>query len=719
MKIASVTLRLAVVCITLLGSSLIVETQAQQTFYIDNSCPLNGDGRAETCATQSDGPGAWQSLSDSQFCPGMSPGDVIEVRHGTGMYRENAWQPRMQCSGTPGNPTIVQNYPGEDVVIDGTIDIQDSTWTPQGGGVYLCSTGTCGTAKKFPFTAWYDTGSGEQRLNLVQTNRTCDATLLPGQMRYTSANQVCVHLDDSSNPAEAIYFRIPFVFAGISLVLRNTDHLTFRRNPMGGSFTITRFRDYGIETNTTNLGIVYDGLTISWMMDRCISQSQGGHQPAAYRIVNNHIQYCGQEGIRWSQDTSPEGLVANNVVEFIQVEPIYERCNNQCLSGFGDNGTAIRTVDVKNGTIIYNIIRNVGGGNRGRAYGIDLQNGAESIQVRRNFVYNMALETSSPNAGHAYLLSDAFDSQFDQVTFEENVAHNVDICFAFDKNGTFPASDRVEFNDNVCSEPLFRGFELQDSVFDGTVSVMNNLFFSNQPMIVDLLFLHDLAPTSANLPSGNQFFCPNCDAIVRTDDLTLGPDDIASYGVANQYRPLPSEFDPSVPSLTVNNTTYVGGSDPIQQSHMIVREVEDYDELEGGFEQRSDANASGMSYMAVPQSVGSDLNGDGNPLARLHYEVDVPPGTYYFWLRTFGISGSKDSFFLFLDQVNRHTLHVTRGAWTWHQWPGGLELDGHHVFTLALREFETRGDKIIITDDPTFVPTGLGSFDGDPGTDPQ
>ncbi|HEY5865666.1 MAG TPA: hypothetical protein VI542_08970 [Candidatus Tectomicrobia bacterium] len=713
-------LRVAVVCITLLGSILLVETQAQQTFYIDNSCSLNGDGTAKTCATQSGGPGAWQSLNASRFCPGMSPGDVIEVRRGTGVYRENTWQPRLQCSGTPSNPTIIQNYPGEDVVLDGTIDIRDSTWTHQGSGVYLCSAGTCGTANKFPFTAWYDTGDGEQRLNLVQTNRTCNATLPPGQMRYTSANQVCVHLDDSSNPTNAIYFRIPFVYAGISLVLRDTDYLTFRRNPKGGSFTITRFRDYGVETNTTNLGIVYDGLAISWVMDRCISQSQGGHQPAAYRIVNNLIQYCGQEGIRWSQDTSPEGLVANNIVEYIQVEPIYERCNNNCLNGFGDTGTAIRTQDTKNGTIIHNIVRNVGGGNKGRAYGIDLQNGAEFIQVRRNFVYNMVLGTSSPNAGHAYLLSDSFNSLFDQVIFEENVAHNVDICFAFDKNGTFPASDRVEYNGNVCSEPLVRGFELQNNVFDGTVSVMNNLFFSNQLTTVNLLFLHHLAPTSANLPSGNQFFCPHCEAIIRTDDTELGPDDIASYGVDNEYRPLPSEFDPSVPSLTVNNTIYVGGGDPIQQTQLIVREVEDYDKLEGGFVERSDAQASGMSYMVVPLSVGPDIKGTGKPLARLHYDVNVPPGTYYFWIRTFGVSGAKDSFFLYLDQGNRQTLHVTRGAWTWHQWPGGsLELDGHHVFTIALREPETRGDKIVITDDPTFVPTGFGPNDGDPGSASQ
>ncbi len=378
-----------------------VEARASQTFYIDNACPFNGDGTSDSCAQSRGGQGAWNSLSASRYCNGMNPGDVIEIRRGKGVYYESTWKPRLSCSGTPGNNTVIQNYPGEHVILDGTIDIHSSTWVHRGNGVYLCTNGTCGTSKKFPFTAWYDTGNGEKRLNLIQTNRICDRTLQPGEMRYTADQQVCVHLDDSSNPADASFLRIPFVPDAISVIAYDTDYLTFRKNPQGGSLTLRRFRDHGISTTTVNIGIEYNGLDIGWVMDRCINQSEGGHQPAGYKIVNNHIHHCGQEGIRWSQDTSPDGLVSNNLIEHIQVEPLYEKCYPRCLIGYTDNGTAIRAAEPKHGKITHNIIRNVGGGNKGRAYGVNLENGAESVEVKGNFVYNMDLGTLSPTAGHA------------------------------------------------------------------------------------------------------------------------------------------------------------------------------------------------------------------------------------------------------------------------------------------------------------------------------
>ncbi len=299
------------------------EAKASQTFYVDNACTYNGDGTGDTCAQHPGGNGAWSSLRAAQYCAGVNPGDTIEIRRGKGMYSESM-KPRIACSGTPGNPTTIQNYPGEHVIFDGTIDIKDSAWTHKGNGVYLCTNGTCGTSKKFPFTAWYDTGSGEKRLNLTQSKRTCDQTLRAGEMRYTTRNQVCVRLDDSSNPGHADFFRIPYLTDAISIIAYHTDYLAIRKNPKGGSFTLQRYRDHGVSMTTVNLGIEYHGLDIGWVMDRCINQSEGGRQPAGYKITNNHIHHCGQEGIRWSQDTSPEGRVSNNLIEHIQVEPLYD-----------------------------------------------------------------------------------------------------------------------------------------------------------------------------------------------------------------------------------------------------------------------------------------------------------------------------------------------------------------------------------------------------------
>lgn len=627
----------------------ILSAQASRTFYVDNACAFNGDGTQATCAQGSGASGAWHTLSKARRCTGMRPGDTLEIRRGKGVYNEGTWTLKESCSGTPSHPITIQNYPGERVVLDGTIDIRNSTWRHQGGGVYLCAEGRCGTTSKFPFTAWYDTGSGEKRLNLVQSNRACDSTLKPGEMRYTKQNQICVRLDDSSNPARAAFFRMPFFGSAISLAAYGTDDLTFRKNPAGGSFTIRRFRDHGISTTTLNLGIAYDGLDIGWVMDRCINQSQGGHQPAAYQITNNHIHHCGQEGIRWSQDTSPEGLVANNLIEHIQVEPLYERCYPNCLPGFYDNGTAIRAAHVKNGRIINNIIRNVGGANKGRAYGINLENGAESVEIKGNFVYNMDLGTRSPIAGHAYLLSDSFTERFHQVVFQHNVAHNVDVCFAFDvKVDTFQLHDEVAFMSNVCSEPLYKGFELQDGLFQGTIRIQGNTFLSRQTTTSNLMQIHNLTKRSANIPSENTFFCPSCPEIVRYHSFFYDQENLEQFGQSNRYDTIRSEFNHIIPSITINNKVYTGGKiiisddtgdiDDTEPTHLIILEAEDFDEREGTFETRSAADASGESYMVVPKSVGEDYDGDGYPLALLHYDLNLQPGTYAIWIRTFGLN---------------------------------------------------------------------------------
>lgn len=696
---------------------LSLESQASQTFYVDNACAVNGDGTSESCARERGGRGAWNALRTSRHCTGMRPGDILEIRQGKGVYQEGIWLLQHQCSGTRGNQTIIQNYPGEHVVFDGTVDIRNSTWTHQGGGVYLCAKGQCGTTKKFPFTAWYDTGSGEKRLNLKQSNRTCDRSLKPGEMRYTPQNQVCVRLDDSSNPARAAYFKIPFVSAAVSIANYGTDYLTFRKNPKGGSFTIRRFRDHGISTTTANLGIAYDGLDIGWVMDRCINQSQGGHKPAAYRITNNHIHHCGQEGIRWSQDTSPEGLVANNLVEHIQVEPLYERCHPNCFSGFRDNGTAIRAAHVKNGKIINNTIRNIGGANKGRAYGINLENGAESVEVKGNFVYNIDLGTRSPNAGHAYLLSDAFNHRFNKITLENNIAHNVDVCFAFDtKKEAFKSGDTVVLDSNICSEPFHKGLELQDGIFRGTFSVKNNIFVSRQSSTSALIHLSNLTMTPANAPEGNLLFCPHCPDIAIYNHLRFNPKNLDQFGIANRYDTIHTEFNQAIPSITVNGTVYTGGHEPTPEDNddttesvnFLVLEVEDFDQREGTFEIRSADDASGASYMAVPKGVGADYDGDGHPLAKLYYDLKMQPGTYVLWMRVFGVNSGSNSFHVFIDHNKQKTFHVPIGEWTWKQVATNLQLDGVHQLTLALRESETRGDKIVITDDPTFIPKGLG-----------
>jgi hypothetical protein len=462
--------------ISLVIACLVPAQVTAATFYVNGSCPTNGNGRGASCAASSGGAGAWSSLNAASHCSGMGPGDILEIRGGT--YNEASWQPRTGCSGYSGNNVIIQNYAGEDVILDGTRDISGSTWTSRGGGVYECTSGTCGTTGKFPFTAWYDRGAGEERLDLVQTNRTCDSSVPSGGMRYTSGGAVCAHLSDGSSPGNASYFDIPTEAAAMRFQNTGADYITLRKNPAGGSFTIERFRDHGIEMNSNdNKGIKLDGLTLRWMMDRCINSTQDspdvGIQSAGFEFRNNDVSYCGQEGIRIDRD-SGSPVVENNTVHHIQNEPEFERCLGNCINGFTDNGTGIRAARLDNAIIRDNIVYDIGGGQFCRSYGIDLEDGITNTLIDSNQIWNMNHGCSEPNNGQAILLSQTGSKSYDGTVIQNNRIHNVDVCFSVD--AVIPGGDVIEFFNNTCSDPSDDGFQQQDGPHSGTISIVNNIF---------------------------------------------------------------------------------------------------------------------------------------------------------------------------------------------------------------------------------------------------
>ena len=70
---------LAIACVLLFHGALF-----GATYYLDNSYSTNGDGTAATEAGSPGGVGAWNNLTDAET--GLSPGDVLEIREGTGVY---------------------------------------------------------------------------------------------------------------------------------------------------------------------------------------------------------------------------------------------------------------------------------------------------------------------------------------------------------------------------------------------------------------------------------------------------------------------------------------------------------------------------------------------------------------------------------------------------------------------------------------------------------
>ncbi len=547
------------ICLAVMGALILIQTPALfgSTYYVDNSYSTNGNGTAATEASYAGGPGAW---NDIQNVTGLSPGDILEIREGTGAYRlTNPWA--INWSGTAANPVIIQNYAGDDVVISGERDISGATWTHRGNGVYEATAGTTGTLQKFPFTAWYDRGAGEERLNLIQTNRNADSTLAAGYMRYTTSNHVVAHLSDGSSPANASYFRIPWYTPLLQYKIANTDYVTVRKNPSGGSFTVHRARDHITASTTASVGLVWDGLTLGWNMDRTINQTEGGLQPCNYKVLNCDISYAGQEGIRWSDDSGPNALIANNDIHHIQTSPEFELCGYNGLPGFSDMGTLIRICETYNGTIRGNILRDSGGGKMGEAVAIDSENGSINVLIEDNLIYNLNLGNSGSFCGQAFTFHGVDGHgpmSVDGTVVQNNRIYNVDafVFFDYGNNSSLPAGDLMTIRNNTFVDASWRGVTHEDGYLRGNVRFVNNIFASigTTP---DYLFILDADAMGVEVPRYNVFYSPN-DAdgvLVNWKGSTYTAATISNWGTGNVSGNPHLDLTGNPPSLNITSTS--------------------------------------------------------------------------------------------------------------------------------------------------------------------
>ncbi|MCE5326265.1 MAG: tandem-95 repeat protein, partial [Planctomycetaceae bacterium] len=131
---------------------------------------------------------------------------------------------------------------------------------------------------------------------------------------------------------------------------------------------------------------------------------------------------------------------------------------------------------------------------------------------------------------------------------------------------------------------------------------------------------------------------------------------------------------------------------------------------------------SGASAMqAVPNakvSLGDSLAG-----ARLDYQIQFStPGTYYVWIRTIGATGSDDSINVGLDgqavTLGKWGMTDTTTTWDWNnsvvdangatRVAVNVATAGVHTLNVWMREDGTAVDKIVLTRDATYTPTGTG-----------
>jgi hypothetical protein len=163
---------------------------------------------------------------------------------------------------------------------------------------------------------------------------------------------------------------------------------------------------------------------------------------------------------------------------------------------------------------------------------------------------------------------------------------------------------------------------------------------------------------------------------------------------------------------------------------MIVFEAENYDRNLDGLWVRdtSRGTPSGGSSMLIPNGAGGSTD-----TTKLEYDLDFAnAGTYYLWVRASADNGSDDSVWIYLDEDGDGTTELptdrpdgNQASLTGFQpqadfvWsrdsqdgpdPFTLEIPaaGPRAFALVRREDGAFVDKVILTTDANFTPTGFG-----------
>jgi hypothetical protein len=268
----------------LVGLLWAVPASAASTYYVDQSA-------THSCAT-STGSGAlgdpWLDLTyvlrnqGVGNVPVFGADDVILLRAGT--YRNAYSGFSTGCNntggdpggvnsilpliggGTAGHPAIVQPYPGETVVLDGTDwDFQGATWTACGTSSWQSPALAFGSGT---MQVWLNPSSNDDpgtRLAFDSSSTSCTG-MTAGTFRRNatlSATAIFVRLADSSN-VNAATVKVSCqngdcAYSPISAIASSAAHWIVRKNPSGGDLYV-KYGYYSFWVTGAATDIVIDGL---------------------------------------------------------------------------------------------------------------------------------------------------------------------------------------------------------------------------------------------------------------------------------------------------------------------------------------------------------------------------------------------------------------------------------------------------------------------------
>jgi M6 family metalloprotease-like protein len=131
---------------------------------------------------------------------------------------------------------------------------------------------------------------------------------------------------------------------------------------------------------------------------------------------------------------------------------------------------------------------------------------------------------------------------------------------------------------------------------------------------------------------------------------------------------------------------------------------------------QTDAAASGGKYIMAPSGTNSSTTPPSTGYSTISFSTKGS-GSYKVWGRTIAPTTSTNSFYIRVDGGSWVTWNdnaTVSTAWIWNTLASFTLSTGSHTITIAYREGGTKLDKLILSNDAAYVPTGLG----DGGTTP-
>ncbi len=259
-----------------------------------------------------------------------------------------------------------------------------------------------------------------------------------------------------------------------------------------------------------------------------------------------------------------------------------------------------------------------------------------------------------------------------------------------------------------------------DSSFNGVLSDNNKLFGNSQVQYCGLIFQGNSSVAADN------FFVISLKTIPASISVESGDD---QDGILNQLFPDPlvvkvnDDLGSPVYAAKIKYEIIEGDArliPPLNPSGTIRIEAEDGIIEGNSFIVDNASNTSGGSYI-------NTVAGESDTSTVVYDFYIDQDGIYKIWGRVLAPSGTEDSFFIQVDDFNEILWDVWQGnqksAWDWDlvssRGSGSVKTSavdpyeinlnkGFHKLILRNRDINTKLDRLIITRDLTFQPSGFG-----------